>query len=136
MDVAMIVAGPPIVWTGRAATCNRAAAVAFVAPGTLWLSAAGVTGTRAPVPPLSADSKADRSRIRFNSGSFLACDRPCIGTVRSNVQSKWYQGLTGATGAAGGGGASSFQRTDELHWLATGLFFLSRGGVKRPLAIM
>jgi hypothetical protein len=32
---------------------------------TLLLSAAGVTGARTPVVPLSADRRADRSRIRF-----------------------------------------------------------------------
>ena len=60
-----LVAGPAIVCTGRAASRERAVAVAVTALVTLLLSAAGVTGARALPVPLSADKRADRRRIRF-----------------------------------------------------------------------
>src|SRR5699024_684584 len=56
---ATLVAGPPIAWTGRAATCRRFAAVAVTALATLLLNVAGVTGARTPPVPLSADNKAE-----------------------------------------------------------------------------
>jgi len=75
----MLAAGPPITCTGRAATRSRAVAVAVTALATLLLSAAGVTGARAPVVPLSADKRADRSRIRFKVRVTLASGQRPIG---------------------------------------------------------
>lgn len=159
-----LLAGPAIGGAGRDATRSRALAVAVTALATLLLNAAGVTGARVPAVPLSADRRADRSRIRFKLGSLIVMREAHIGANTRNVHAKpssWplgqrliltdrvivilagtgrrsRHGFTGAgLGCADGGGAiSSFHRTDELHWLAVGLFFLSRGGVKRPLAII
>ena len=124
----------------------RASTVAVArTTATLLLNAAGVTGARAPAVPLNADNKAERSRIRFKRELLPVPGRGCIGPVGANVQSKWYHLLAGVTGGGmagapgvvgGGGGVSSFHVPDDLHWLITGLFFLSRGGVKRPLAII
>ncbi|MDB5677017.1 MAG: hypothetical protein JWM94_19 [Sphingomonas bacterium] len=61
----MLWAGPAIDWAGRDATRSRALAVAVTALATLLLNAAGVTGARTPAVPLSADKRAERSRIRF-----------------------------------------------------------------------
>ena len=71
---------PGSAWTGRDATCSRAAAVALTALATDALSVVGTCGPRTPTPPLSADSKADRSRIRFKRSYFAVIGARHIGT--------------------------------------------------------
>ncbi len=58
-------AGPASAWTGRAATWRRTSAVALTIFATLALSVVGACAARTPAVPLSADRRADRSRIRF-----------------------------------------------------------------------
>ncbi len=78
-------AGPAIVWAGRDATCRRTSAVALTTFATLALSAIGACAVRTPAVPLSADRRADRSRIRFKRSYFDGDDARHIGPPAAKV---------------------------------------------------